>query len=66
MSDAPRFVTVDDYETLAREVLPPPTSEFVAGGAGDERTLVWNRRAFDRWAGRSTSRDLQAMRDHEA
>ena len=50
MPDAPRFVTVDDYERLAREVLPSSTSEFLAGGAGDERTLAWNRSAFDRWA----------------
>jgi isopentenyl diphosphate isomerase/L-lactate dehydrogenase-like FMN-dependent dehydrogenase len=49
MPDPPRFVTVDDYEALAREVLPSAISEFVAGGAGDERTLASNRRAFDRW-----------------
>jgi len=49
MPDPPRFVTVDDYEALAREVLPPAISEFVAGGAGDERTLASNRQAFDRW-----------------
>ena len=49
MPDPARFVTVDDYEALAREVLPPAISEFVAGGAGDERTLASNRRAFDRW-----------------
>ena len=30
MPDPPRFVTVDDYEALAREVLPPAISEFVA------------------------------------
>jgi isopentenyl diphosphate isomerase/L-lactate dehydrogenase-like FMN-dependent dehydrogenase len=49
MPEPPRFVTVDDYEPLARELLPPGAFEFVAGGAGDERTLAWNRRAFDRW-----------------
>jgi 4-hydroxymandelate oxidase len=49
MPDVPRFVTVDDYEVFAREVLPPDFAEFVAGGAGDERTLASNRRAFDRW-----------------
>jgi isopentenyl diphosphate isomerase/L-lactate dehydrogenase-like FMN-dependent dehydrogenase len=48
MPDPPRFVTVGLRELLARE--PPPEGfEFVAGGAGDERTLAWNRRAFDRW-----------------
>jgi len=49
MPDPPRFVTVDDYELLAREILPEGFAGFVAGGAGDERTLAWNRRAFDRW-----------------
>ena len=49
MPDPPRFVTVDDYEALAREVLTPAVTEFLAGGAGDERTLASNRRAFDRW-----------------
>ena len=49
MPEPPRFVTVDDYEPLARELLPQGSFEFVAGGAGDERTLAWNRRAFDRW-----------------
>ena len=49
MPDPPRFVTVDDYELLARELLPEGFADFVAGGAGDERTLAWNRQAFDRW-----------------
>ncbi len=45
-----RFVTVDDYEPVARERLPPDVYDYYAGGAGDERTLAENRRAFDRWA----------------
>ena len=44
-----RFLTVDDYEPAAREVLPPDTYHYYAGGAGDEWTLAENRRAFDRW-----------------
>lgn len=44
-----RFLTVDDYEPAAREVLPPDTYHYFAGGAGDEWTLAENRRAFDRW-----------------
>jgi isopentenyl diphosphate isomerase/L-lactate dehydrogenase-like FMN-dependent dehydrogenase len=50
MGDAPRFVTVDDYEPVARERLPPDVYDFYAGGAGDEWTLAENRRAFDRWS----------------
>ena len=49
MDDAPRFVTVDDYEPVARERLPSDVYDFYAGGAGDEWTLAENRRAFDRW-----------------
>lgn len=44
-----RFLTVDDYEPAAREVLSPETYHYYAGGAGDEWTLAENRRAFDRW-----------------
>ena len=49
MSEAPRFITVDDYEPVARERLPADLYDFYAGGAGDEWTLAENRRAFDRW-----------------
>jgi 4-hydroxymandelate oxidase len=49
MSDVPRFVTVEDYEPAARELLPRDVYDFYAGGAGDERTLEENVRAFDRW-----------------
>jgi isopentenyl diphosphate isomerase/L-lactate dehydrogenase-like FMN-dependent dehydrogenase len=43
------FVTVDDYEPVAREVLAPDIFGFLAGGAGDEWTMAENRRAFERW-----------------
>jgi isopentenyl diphosphate isomerase/L-lactate dehydrogenase-like FMN-dependent dehydrogenase len=49
MGEAPVFVTVDDFEAPAREVLPAGLYDFIAGGAGDEWTLAENRRAFDRW-----------------
>ena len=49
MPDHASFVTVDDYESAARERLPPDVYDFYAGGAGDEWTLAENRRAFDRW-----------------
>ena len=46
--DAP--ITVDDYESAARERLPQMVFDYFAGGAGNEWTLTENRRAFDRWA----------------
>jgi (S)-2-hydroxy-acid oxidase len=45
--DTPKIVTVDDYEPLAREVLPADVFDYYAGGAGDEWTLAENRRAFE-------------------
>jgi 4-hydroxymandelate oxidase len=49
MPEDPRFVTVDDYEPVARERLPPDVYDYCAGGAGDERTLRENVLAFERW-----------------
>lgn len=40
------LVTVDDAERQAEEVLSPEAWAYIAGGAGDERTLRWNREAF--------------------
>src|SRR5829696_1303072 len=45
----PTILTVDDYESLARQVLPGDVFDYFAGGAGDEWTLAENRRAFERW-----------------
>ena len=42
-------MTVDDYEPVARAALSAPVYDYIAGGAGDERTLGENARAFDRW-----------------
>lgn len=44
-----RYVRVDDYEPVARSKLAADVYDYYAGGAGDERTLTENRRAFDRW-----------------
>jgi len=41
-------VNLEEYEPLARAVLPPHVFDFVAGGAEDERTLARNRAAFAR------------------
>ena len=40
------IVTVDDAERAAEAVLSPEAWAYIAGGAGDERTLRWNREAF--------------------
>jgi isopentenyl diphosphate isomerase/L-lactate dehydrogenase-like FMN-dependent dehydrogenase len=49
VSADPRFVTVDDYEPVARERLPRDVYDYYAGGAGDEWTLRENRTAWSRW-----------------
>ena len=45
----PPYLQVDDYEPVAKSKLPADVYDFYAGGAGDERTLAENLRAFDRW-----------------
>src|SRR2546428_46230 len=44
-----QLVTVDDAEKLAETIVPPDAWGYIAGGAGDERTLRWNREAFSRY-----------------
>jgi 4-hydroxymandelate oxidase len=41
-------LTLADYETLARDLLDPPTWDYFEGGSGDEVTLRANREAFER------------------
>jgi len=36
-------------EERAREAMPPEAYAYVAGGAGSERTILANERAFERW-----------------
>ena len=43
-----QLLTLDDAERLAEQVVPPEAWGYIAGGAGDERTLAWNREAFSR------------------
>jgi isopentenyl diphosphate isomerase/L-lactate dehydrogenase-like FMN-dependent dehydrogenase len=43
-----QLLTLDDAERLAEKVVPPDAWGYIAGGAGDERTLRWNREAFSR------------------
>ncbi|HXF98729.1 MAG TPA: alpha-hydroxy acid oxidase [Gaiellaceae bacterium] len=42
------LLTLDDAERLAEKAVPPDAWSYIAGGAGDERTLRWNREAFSR------------------
>jgi isopentenyl diphosphate isomerase/L-lactate dehydrogenase-like FMN-dependent dehydrogenase len=44
-----QLLTVDDAERLAEQAMTPEAWSYVAGGAGDERTLHWNREAFSRF-----------------
>jgi 4-hydroxymandelate oxidase len=41
-------LNLHDFEELARHQMPSMVYEFVASGAADERTLQWNRDAYDR------------------
>ncbi len=41
---------IEALEARAREALARDVYDYYAGGADDERTLAWNREAFDRWA----------------
>jgi len=41
------LLTLGDFERMATERVPAPTSAFIEGGAGDERVIQKNRRAFD-------------------
>jgi len=43
------LLTLDDAERLAEKALPPDAWSYIVGGAGDERTLRWNREAFSRF-----------------
>ncbi|WP_030925600.1 aminotransferase class I/II-fold pyridoxal phosphate-dependent enzyme [Streptosporangium amethystogenes] len=41
------LLTLADYEAAARTRFDPPVWDFLAGGAGEERTLAANLRAFE-------------------
>lgn len=43
-------VSIDDYERLAKECLDANAWAYLAGGAGDEITMRWNRAGYDRMA----------------
>jgi 4-hydroxymandelate oxidase len=48
MADPP--ITIAGWEEAARAVLPRGVFDYIAGGAGGERTLAANEAAFDRWS----------------
>ena len=43
------LLTLDDAERLAEEAISPEAWSYIVGGAGEERTLRWNREAFSRY-----------------
>jgi 4-hydroxymandelate oxidase len=47
--DLSRLLTVTDFQAIAKERLTPGAYTYVAGGAGDERTMRDNIDAFARW-----------------
>lgn len=44
------LVSLGDYEAAAKERLDDNAWAYIAGGAGDETTLRWNREAFEHFA----------------
>jgi len=44
-----QLLTLDDAERMAEEVVPADAWSYMQGGAGDERTLRWNREAFSKY-----------------
>jgi isopentenyl diphosphate isomerase/L-lactate dehydrogenase-like FMN-dependent dehydrogenase len=43
------LLTLDDAERLAEQAISAEAWSYIVGGAGDERTLRWNREAFSRF-----------------
>lgn len=47
--DVETLLTLDDAERLAERAISAEAWSYIVGGAGDERTLRWNREAFSRY-----------------
>lgn len=45
-----KYINIDDFARAARARLPRPVTDFLEGGAEDERTLARNRTAFSDYA----------------
>jgi len=56
-------IRIEDLEALARETLPPEAYDYIAGGAGSEATMRFNREAFDNW--RIVPRMLRDVSDRD-
>lgn len=41
------LISLDDYERQAHQLLPKNALDYYRSGAGDEKTLQWNRNDFD-------------------
>ena len=46
----PQIACAQDYETLARRFMAPPSYDYVAGGSGTDRTVAANLAAFAQWS----------------
>src|SRR5437867_2392788 len=44
-----QLLTLADAERVAETLVSPEAWAYIAGGAGDERTVRWNREAFSRY-----------------
>jgi len=44
----PEIINLEEFEERARKQLDPGSYDYIAGGAGSERTLKANREAFDK------------------
>jgi len=42
-------LNLHEFEAAARDVLPPMIFDYIAGGSGDQATLLANREAFSQW-----------------
>ena len=42
--------SANDYELLAPRFIPAPSFAYIAGGSGQDQTLIANRTAFSAWA----------------
>jgi isopentenyl diphosphate isomerase/L-lactate dehydrogenase-like FMN-dependent dehydrogenase len=47
---SPEPINLFEYEAAAKEILPKPEYDYIAGGATDEISVDRNRRAYTSWA----------------
>ena len=49
MSKISHCISIGDMKALARKKIPSVMFDYIDGGAEDERTLNWNRNAFEKY-----------------